>query len=97
MASKRGPKLTSRQLAEHSVLMSSLSAAAVLSFLKETRGMPSWNLKDLTKSLRISAAGAKRATALLEVQGYIDHRRRRVVDDCFGQYRLRLAVTALHA
>jgi hypothetical protein len=34
--------------------------------------MPSWNRKDLTKSLRIRAAEAKRAAALLEVQGYVE-------------------------
>jgi hypothetical protein len=69
MASKRAPKSVSSRHAEPT---SSLPAAAVLSFLKETRGIPSWNLKDLAKSLRISAAQAKRATALLEVQGYIE-------------------------
>jgi hypothetical protein len=57
--------------------MVSLPAAAVLSFLKETRGMPSWNLKDLTKSLRISVAEARRAIAFLELQGYIE----RIGDD----------------
>jgi hypothetical protein len=72
MASKRGHKSLSSPAAKDTEPAWSLPAAAVLGFLKETRGMPSWNLKDLTKSLRISAAQAKRAAALLEVQGYIE-------------------------
>ena len=71
MASRRGPKSAASQPVGHAEPTSSLPAAAVLSFLKETRGMPNWNLRDLARSLRISAAEAKRATALLEVQGYI--------------------------
>lgn len=72
MASKRGPRPMASQPAGRAETASSLPAAAVLSFLKETRGISSWNLKDLTKSLRISAAEAKRAAALVEVQGYIE-------------------------
>jgi len=50
----------------------SLPAAEVLSFLKETRGVPSWNSREIARSLNIGAAEAKRVTAVLQAQGYIE-------------------------
>jgi hypothetical protein len=49
----------------------SISAAAVLSFLKETRGLTTWTARDAANSLKISAAEAKKAIAILELQGYV--------------------------
>jgi DNA-binding transcriptional MocR family regulator len=49
-----------------------LPAAEVRSFLKETRGVPSWNIREMAKSLNISRAEAKRVAALLQAQGYIE-------------------------
>jgi predicted ArsR family transcriptional regulator len=49
----------------------SIPAAALLSFLKETRGITSWTARDLAKSLKISPAAAKQALAILEMQGYV--------------------------
>jgi DNA-binding transcriptional regulator YhcF (GntR family) len=48
-----------------------LPAAALLSFLKETRGEANWSSRDLGKSLKISPAAAKQALAILEMQGYV--------------------------
>jgi DNA-binding transcriptional regulator YhcF (GntR family) len=48
-----------------------LPAAALLSFLKETRGTTNWTSRDLAKSLKISPAAAKQAVAILEMQGYV--------------------------
>jgi hypothetical protein len=48
-----------------------ISAATAFSFLKETKGIIAWSLKDLSKSLNISASDAKQAVAALEMQGYI--------------------------
>jgi DNA-binding transcriptional regulator YhcF (GntR family) len=48
-----------------------LSFLNLFSFLKETRGMTSWTLRDLAKSLKISPAAAKHALAILEMQGYV--------------------------
>ncbi len=48
-----------------------ISAAAAFSFLKETKGIIAWSLKDLSKSLNISASDAKHVAAALEMQGYI--------------------------
>lgn len=45
--------------------------AAVMSFLKETRGLLTWAVKDLQKSLLITAAQAHQVIAALELQGYI--------------------------
>ena len=50
----------------------SLPAAALLSFLKETRGRTSWAERDLVKSLNITSAAAKQALAILEMQGYVN-------------------------
>jgi hypothetical protein len=47
-----------------------LSAAAVFSFLKQTRGSLSWTAGDLAATLHISASAAKRVLAAFELQGY---------------------------
>ena len=49
----------------------SLPAAALLSFLKETRGA-TWTVRDLTKTLKLSPAAAKEAIAILQMQGYVN-------------------------
>src|SRR5580704_3835316 len=46
-------------------------AAAAFSFLKETKGLLTWTLNDLAKSLKISVAEGKQVLAALEMQGYI--------------------------
>jgi hypothetical protein len=46
--------------------------AEVLSFLEETRGVPTWTVQDLAKSLKISAAVANRVISFLRVQGYVE-------------------------
>jgi hypothetical protein len=50
---------------------SSVSAAAAFSFLKQTKGLLTWTLYDLAKSLKISVAEGKQALAALAMQGYI--------------------------
>ena len=47
-------------------------AAALLSFLKEIGGTRLWTEKDLSSSLKISSSRAKEATAVLQLQGYIE-------------------------
>jgi DNA-binding transcriptional regulator YhcF (GntR family) len=49
----------------------SLPAAALLSFLKETKGVTTWTARDLAKSLKITLAAAKQALPILEMQGYV--------------------------
>jgi len=51
--------------------MPSVPAAAVMSFLKDTRGLLSWTAKDLSKTLGIAAVEATRVLAIMEMQGYI--------------------------
>src|ERR1700676_1432841 len=48
-----------------------IPAAALFSFLKETRGMTSWTAHDLARALKISPAAAKQALAILQMQGYV--------------------------
>jgi hypothetical protein len=49
----------------------SLQAAALFSFLKETRGITSWAAHDLSKTLNLRPAATKEALAILEMQGYV--------------------------
>jgi len=49
----------------------SLPVAALFTFLKETRGVPTWTLHDMTRALNISSAAAKQALTMLEIQGYM--------------------------
>jgi DNA-binding transcriptional regulator YhcF (GntR family) len=49
-----------------------LPAAALLSFLKETRGATTWTVRDLTKTLKLTPVAAKEAIAILQMQGYVN-------------------------
>jgi DNA-binding IclR family transcriptional regulator len=49
-----------------------MPAAALLSFLKQARGLEQWTEKDLAAALKISASQAKQAMAVLEMQGYVE-------------------------
>lgn len=70
MAAKKNRRQTERLFPEGSALPA-IPAAAALSFLRDTRGLTTWNVGDLAKSLRISAPDAKRVIAILELQGYV--------------------------
>ena len=48
-----------------------LPAEAALSFLRHTKGMVSWSLRDLSQTLHISREEAERVVALLQIQGYV--------------------------
>jgi hypothetical protein len=48
-----------------------VSAEAALSFLKDTKGVVSWSLRDLAGTLKISPGEAEKVAALLEAQGYV--------------------------
>jgi DNA-binding transcriptional regulator YhcF (GntR family) len=67
----RNPKSRQKRLFDESAKRPSLPATALFSFLKETRGITSWNTRDFAKTLNLSTANAKEALAILEMQGYI--------------------------
>jgi len=48
-----------------------LPPTALFSFLKETRGITSWTIRDFAKTLNLGTADAKEALAILEMQGSI--------------------------
>jgi hypothetical protein len=48
-----------------------ISAEAALSFLRDTKGLLSWSLRDLSHTLGISREEAERVVALLQMQGYV--------------------------
>jgi hypothetical protein len=58
-------------LAEPQPPLSTIPAAAAFSFLKDTRGDLNWTARDLAKTLKLSAADAKRVVEMLQLQGYI--------------------------
>jgi hypothetical protein len=47
------------------------TAAAVFSFLKETKGLLTWTTEELTRTLKLKKTDAEKALALLAVQGYV--------------------------
>jgi hypothetical protein len=52
-------------------LMPSVPAAAVMSFLKDTRGLMTWTTRDLAEALDISASEAAKVITIMEMQGYV--------------------------
>ena len=52
-------------------IMPAVPAAAVMSFLKDTRGSVTWTARDLAETLGISAAEATKVLAIMEMQGYV--------------------------
>jgi hypothetical protein len=60
--------------AEPPGLMPSISAAAIYSFLKDTRGAVTWTVGDLQKTLKVSASNAARILAILAMQGYVQRK-----------------------
>jgi hypothetical protein len=52
-------------------LMPSVPAAAVMSFLKDTRSLVSWTSRDLAETLGIAAADAAKIITIMEMQGYV--------------------------
>jgi len=51
--------------------MPSVPAAAVMSFLKDTRSLVSWTSRDLAETLGIAAADATKIITIMEMQGYV--------------------------
>jgi hypothetical protein len=52
-------------------VMPSVSAAAVMSFLKDTRGLVSWTTRELAETLGIPTSEAAKVITIMEMQGYV--------------------------
>src|SRR3984893_19425788 len=52
-------------------IMPALPAEAVMSFLKDTRGLVTWTTRDLAESLGITTAEATQVIAIMAMQGYV--------------------------
>lgn len=52
-------------------LRPAIPAETALSFLKDTKGMLTWSLRDLSDTLKISRRDAEEVIALLAAQGYV--------------------------
>jgi len=48
-----------------------VSAEAALSFLKDTKGVVNWTVRDVADTLKIGRSEAEKIVALLEAQGYV--------------------------
>jgi hypothetical protein len=72
MPSKRIPKAMAETLKHvaKSKPLPAIPVAEALSFLRETRGVSTWTVRDMAKSLRVKSADAERVIAVLELQGY---------------------------
>jgi hypothetical protein len=70
----RNPKSRQRRLFEAEPNRVSLPAAALFSFLKDTRGITTWSTRDFAETLNLSTADAKEALAILKMQGYVKAR-----------------------
>ena len=73
MPRKRIPKATAEgpNHAAKSKPLPAIAAAEALSILRETRGVSTWKVQDMAKSLKIEPADAERVIAVLELQGYV--------------------------
>jgi DNA-binding MarR family transcriptional regulator len=73
MPSKRIPKAVAEtpNHAAKSKPLPAIPAVEALSFLRETRGVSTWKVQDMAKSLNIKPADAERVIAVLELQGYV--------------------------
>jgi hypothetical protein len=52
-------------------VMPSVPAAAVMSFLKDTRGLLAWTTRDLAETLSIPISEAAKVITIMEMQGYV--------------------------
>jgi hypothetical protein len=70
---KATPKLATILQMPHPspAIMPDLTAAAVMSFLKQTRGLISWSAGNTVEALHIRNAEAKQALIVLAMQGYV--------------------------
>src|SRR5712672_540911 len=57
-----------------SSLLPAIPAEAALSFLKDTKGALTWNVRDLADTLKINRREAEQALAFLQAQGYVQPR-----------------------
>jgi len=71
---KRPPQENVGNREETSRPLPSVSTSAVFSFLKESRGALTWNMRDFQDCLNLGAKDGKQILAILQMQGYIQQR-----------------------
>lgn len=72
MRSKRQSEESSRaNIGAATGAMRSMPAAEAFSFLRETRGLTTWTVRDMANSLNISPNDAEHVAAILQLQGYV--------------------------
>jgi hypothetical protein len=60
-----------QKIKARSDLRQAIPAETALSFLKDTKGMLTWSLRDLTDTLKIGRRDAEEVIAFLAAQGYV--------------------------
>lgn len=63
--------MTSRKTKTATNIMPLVPAAAVMSFLKDSRGLVTWTTRDLAETLGIAAAETTKVITIMEMQGYV--------------------------
>jgi len=62
---------SNQKINARSDLRQAIPAETALSFLRDTKGMLTWSLRDLTDTLKIGHSDAKEVIAVLAAQGYV--------------------------
>jgi hypothetical protein len=65
------PKPTPRGAAARGIGTPDVPIEAVFSFLKGTKGAPSWSVRDLAETLKLSQGEASKILPVLQMQGYV--------------------------
>lgn len=65
------PKPVPRAAATRGTRVPDVPIEAVFSFLKGTKGTPSWSIRDLAETLKLSSREASKILPVLEMQGYV--------------------------
>ncbi|HEY6442547.1 MAG TPA: hypothetical protein VIY66_04330 [Candidatus Acidoferrales bacterium] len=71
MAKKRSSRGQPSLFPEKKAEVPAIPAEEALSFLRETRGVTTWTVRDMADALKIGVADAKRVIPILELQGYV--------------------------
>lgn len=71
MAKKRSNRAQPSLFPVKKAEVPAIPAEEALSFLRETRGVTTWTVRDMADALKISVADAKRVIPILELQGYV--------------------------
>jgi DNA-binding transcriptional regulator YhcF (GntR family) len=71
LAIRSRPSASDQKINARTDLRPAIPAETALSFLKDTKGILTWSLRDLTDTLKINRREAEEVIAILAAQGYV--------------------------